>query len=196
MPLLKVWPVISGAWILLSSNALCLSPISGRRRGGHPFGPLPHLLLALCHVQGRVFWPWPLHPAPVLSFACLCPAIQACEGVSSLNRGSESITQQTIYEISPCDIAPLQLNAHFHPRVRPLEFAVLILGSSPEDSQRCCLLWWLGCDGCIPTSLECSIHNGTASPKEAAGHLRALCCCCPALVQDWSRLTRISIHSK
>lgn len=132
MPLLKVWPVSSGAWILPSSNGLCLSTISGRKRGRHPFVPLPHLLLALCPVQGRVFWPWPLHPAPVLTFTCLCSAFQACRGVSSLDWRSESSTQQTIYEISPCDIDPLQLNAHFHPVVRPLEFAILILGSAQK----------------------------------------------------------------
>lgn len=124
-PLLKARPLSSRAWIFPSSNDLCPSPISGRRRGARPFAPLPRLLLTLCPDQERVFWPWTLHPAPVLSFPCLCSAPQA-----SSNWRSESSAQRTIYEISPSDIASLQLNEHFNLLLRPLESAVLILGSA------------------------------------------------------------------
>ena len=185
MPLLKVSPVSSGAWILPSSNALHPRPVWGRRRGRHPFAPL----------QGRVFWPWPLHPALGLSFACLCSALQALQMGFILKlkiRKQHSADSLWNFSLWHC---PIAIKCTFLSSSQAFRVCWFDSWLSPEDS-RFCLLWWLDCDGCIPTSLECSIRNYcTALSKEAAGYLWALCCC-STLVQDWSRLTCISdVHS-
>lgn len=139
-------------------------------------------------------WPWPLASSPspgrhLLSSPGLLKGFLPKAKIRK-QRSADNLWNSSLWH---CPSATECTFSSCSQAFRVCQFDTWLI---PEDSQFCCLLWWLGCDGCIPTSIECSVHNCTALSKEAAGYLWALCCC-PTLVQDWSRLTCNSdIHSK